>query len=243
MILKVDKDAAVAALLELIASGEEILKRDQSKFYDDALPRTSYIHPSLESSVLRRYAEATRKLTATWCERAQRVVTDSFVGFSLSDSLFIGDNKMFPRVSVLKEILLKIEKSALTLGSANVTAAHHEISGRCGRNFMAGHYDDAVFDAFKALENGVRSRIGAPLDKVGADLVKEAMNPTTPKLVFSPVPSEQESVYLLFRGAIGFLKNPLSHRFQLPLDEQTAAEAVAFASLLMRLVDSAVIQV
>ena len=36
--------------------------------------------------------------------------------------------------------------------------------------FEAKHFHDAVFDAFKALENAIREKIGAPMDEVGMSL-------------------------------------------------------------------------
>jgi hypothetical protein len=80
------------------------------------------------------------------------------------------------------------------------------------------------------------------MDEVGMTLIKLAMNPAKPRLCFSPVAAEQEAVYQLYRGALGTLKNPLSHRFLEQIDEVSAAESIAVASFLRRLLEQAKLQ-
>jgi uncharacterized protein (TIGR02391 family) len=235
IVLKVHQEAALAALTRLVQSGEQLLERSPFEYYDNSLNRENP-HATYDVAMASA-ARVVREGAATWCVEAQTVLADIFDGFNLPESVLIGHNKMFPRVSVLRTIIARVESDSTSVSHASVTATHPAIAIRCHRNFQAGHYEDAVFDAFKALENEIRAKVNAPLDEVGAELMKKAMNPSNPKLTFSPVSAEQESVYLLFRGAMGFLKNPLSHRFLQNIDERTAAEAIAFASLLMRLVE------
>jgi uncharacterized protein (TIGR02391 family) len=102
---------------------------------------------------------------------------------------------------------------------------------------MAGKYDSAVLEAFKAVEEAVREQAGAPATKFGVALLSYAMNPKDPRLCFSAIPAEQEGFHALFRGAIGALKNPLSHRSIGHNDPVRVLEYLAFASLLMRLID------
>jgi len=80
-------------------------------------------------------------------------------------------------------------------------------------------------------------RAAAPATEVGVGLMTYAMNPKNPLLHFSAIPAEQEGYYALFRGAIGALKNPLSHRSIGHNDPARVLEHLAFASLLMRLID------
>jgi uncharacterized protein (TIGR02391 family) len=103
--------------------------------------------------------------------------------------------------------------------------------------FAAGEYDYAVFAAFKAVEEELRRRIHADPSELGVNLVSKAMSPKAPLLHFSNIPSEQEAVHSLFRGAVGAFKNPLSHRSVNYSDPARVLESLAFASLLMRLLD------
>ena len=110
---------------------------------------------------------------------------------------------------------------------------------RCKGPFEAGRYDDAIRNAFIAVEEEIRARISGAPDDLGVELVTKAMNPSSPQLVFSGVKAEQEAAHLLYRGAIGYIKNPLSHRFLDTTDPGRTFELLAFASLLLRMLDEA----
>ena len=66
--------------------------------------------------------------------------------------------------------------------------------------------------------------------------MSNAMGPNGP-LRFSNIMSEQEGWHSLFRGAMGALKNPASRRIVVHADPVRVMELLAFASLLMRLLD------
>jgi uncharacterized protein (TIGR02391 family) len=123
--------------------------------------------------------------------------------------------------------------------TSSVHHFHSAIEGSCRTLVNSQHYDAAILNAFKMVEQTVRQKIAASNDEVGVNLMSKALNPKAPKLVFSDVPAEQEAAHSLFRGAIGLLKNPQSHRFVGINDPQETMEALAFASLLMRLLDRA----
>jgi uncharacterized protein (TIGR02391 family) len=117
---------------------------------------------------------------------------------------------------------------------------HPKIQHRCHASFESGQFEDTIFNATKTIEDEIRRLIGADEAIVGIALVSKAFtgNPS-PHLVLSPVPAEQEGAHMLFRGAIGWLKNPRSHRY-IDTDSRAAAfEALAFASSLMRMLDVA----
>jgi uncharacterized protein (TIGR02391 family) len=116
---------------------------------------------------------------------------------------------------------------------------HPKIAHRSGDPFLEGRFDDAIFNALKLVEHEVRTKIAAKADLVGTKLMSEAFGGTSPRLLISNVPAEQEGAHSLFRGAIALLKNPASHRFP-DVDDPTATfEILIFASLLMRYVESA----
>jgi uncharacterized protein (TIGR02391 family) len=121
----------------------------------------------------------------------------------------------------------------------DVSSLHPKVLRYCQVSFETGQFDNAIHDALKLVEEEIRSRIHASPDDVGVNLVSKAMNPKSPALVFSDVPAEQEAAHSLYRGALGALKNPRSHRFLDTSDRVRTLEILAFASLLMRMLDDA----
>jgi uncharacterized protein (TIGR02391 family) len=124
-----------------------------------------------------------------------------------------------------------------TAYSTGFASLHPTVVARSGRLFEAGKYDDAVFVAFKAVEEEVRRRSGADDTDIGVNLISKVMSPKSPKLSFSNIEAEREAFHSLFRGAIGAFKNPLSHRSVNHTDPVRVFELLVFASSLMRLLD------
>jgi hypothetical protein len=69
--------------------------------------------------------------------------------------------------------------------------------------------------------------------------ITEAMKPDNPRIRFSAVEAEQEAAFHLFRGFIGWLKNPRSHRYVDTDNRADAFEIMALASYLMRRLNEA----
>jgi uncharacterized protein (TIGR02391 family) len=116
---------------------------------------------------------------------------------------------------------------------------HPKIVDRCNTLMGAGKFEDAVFAAFRLIEEEVRRRSGSAQTDLGVSLISKVMNPKSPMLRFRSVDSEQESVHSLFRGAIGAFKNPSSHRSVDYPDQVRVLELLAFASHLMHMLDAA----
>jgi len=121
---------------------------------------------------------------------------------------------------------------ALTLG------LHPLIRQHCASLLATEHYDEAITKAFTIVEDSIRTKVHATLEEIGRKLVARAMGGDSPQIVLSPVKPEQEAGQLLYQGGIGFLKNPRSHRLLKDPDRETAQEATAFASLLLRILDN-----
>lgn len=120
-----------------------------------------------------------------------------------------------------------------------LASLHPKVIKKCQVHFENGHYDDAIFNAMKVVEEEVRLRISATSSEVGVNLVTRAMQNKPVLITFSSVLAEQESAYYLFRGAIGSFKNPHSHRYVGVSDPIRAFECIALASLLMKMLDEA----
>jgi uncharacterized protein (TIGR02391 family) len=99
------------------------------------------------------------------------------------------------------------------------------------------HFDTAVFKAFRTVEIAVRDAAGFGNEKIGVPLMNAAFGEAGPLRDPEAEKGEAEATRALFAGAIGAFKNPSSHRI---VDERDGAQAMrmlAFASLLLQIVD------
>lgn len=115
---------------------------------------------------------------------------------------------------------------------------HPSLRGRVRLLFLSGDFDTAVFKAFHELEVSIResAQLGAGL--TGRALVHAAFKPKVGRLAdHDQEEGEQESMMFLMSGAIGYCKNPQSHR-RVGLDANTARELLVLASHLIGIVDS-----
>jgi uncharacterized protein (TIGR02391 family) len=117
---------------------------------------------------------------------------------------------------------------------------HPKVAEVAGDLFAAGHYGDAVFAAFKALEVRLAEQSGST--ELGQSLVTDAFHPDHPKIVLSPTSArmtkdEFDGFRFLFMGAMR-LRNLGAHDFPV-LDERLAAHYLSFVSLLFDRLDAA----
>ena len=104
--------------------------------------------------------------------------------------------------------------------------------------FLRGAYNIAVFQGFKEVEIAVRKAGEYAETDYGTALMGKAFNIKTGKLTNLHQPeAERRAVSALFSGAIGYYKNPFSHR-DVDVTAEEAAEMIIFASHLLRIVDS-----
>lgn len=90
---------------------------------------------------------------------------------------------------------------------------HPRIAEKVWSVYLRGNYDSVIFTAFKEVEVAVRQLSNQSAEVVGADLMRRAFGPPNGPLVPTDLPkAEQNSLAHLFAGAIGWFKNPQSHR-------------------------------
>ena len=140
------------------------------------------------------------------------------------------------RLTPSRSEVKRVDRSS-SVSPGELSRLHPTIRERCGVAFATAQYSTAVFEALKAVEADLRVRSAAPSNVYGTGLASRALKPDDPQLVISDVSAEQEAAHQLFRGALGLFKNPLSHRYLDTLGPEEALEALALASLLLRLLD------
>ena len=116
---------------------------------------------------------------------------------------------------------------------------HPLIADRVWIALARGDLADAVFIAFRAVEEEVRTVGGYAATEVGVVLMRRAFDATNGPLTDQTQPQpEREALAHLFAGAIGSYKNPHSHRTVTITDPVEAQEMVMLASPLLRIIDS-----
>jgi uncharacterized protein (TIGR02391 family) len=122
---------------------------------------------------------------------------------------------------------------------ATVAGLHALIKQVSGDLYVDRHYDQAIFEAFKAVEVRVRQMSG--LDASGRDLMATAFGDNKRIVVRGHVgrsgSDEQEGWKLIFMGAMQGIRNPKGHEQAGQMDAEVALEYLTFASLLMRKLD------
>ena len=138
----------------------------------------------------------------------------------------------------------RLGEQALKVGTGQLEAAqrlgrslHPRIAAVVQRQFLLGEYELAVFAAMKAVEVRVRELAGAPDSLLGTSLMQAAFGSTGPLTDSDAEPGERVALMELFKGAIGTLKNPASHRPVAYEDPGQAADAISLANLLHRALD------
>ena len=114
-----------------------------------------------------------------------------------------------------------------------------EISKRC-RHLCTEDPETAVFLAFKIVEDRLRALVSSSNDDeeelTGGKLIARALNPNGGILTDGSLsPSEREGVFLMFKGAYMFVRNPRAHRIVDDEDGQQTVEFIYLADLLLRI--------
>ena len=113
---------------------------------------------------------------------------------------------------------------------------HPSITQDVWMELARGNYEVAVFKSMRAVEIAVRTVCRYPPELVGTDLVRRAFGRDGPLTRSTEPAAEQEALAHMFAGAIGYYKNPQSHR-AVNVEPKAAREAALLASHLLRIVE------
>jgi hypothetical protein len=120
----------------------------------------------------------------------------------------------------------------------------HELRARCLDLFnqfqeagQADRNDTVVAEASRILENRLRRVLGADDGKSAKQLVSDAFNARSPRLVVSNVPAEQESAQLLFLGTFGFIRNSVQHKLLANMPAERVLQILGWTDYLLSVID------
>ena len=120
---------------------------------------------------------------------------------------------------------------------------HSKIIESSSRLFNDKHYAQAIFEAFKQINDYVKEKSGIQ-DRDGASLMEYVFSPNNPILAFNEFKTQSEKdeqlgFMLIFRGAMLGIRNPKAHEIIVQRDPIKTLEYLAFASLLIKMVEDA----
>lgn len=122
---------------------------------------------------------------------------------------------------------------------------HVEVRRVADRYLESGHPEVAIFEAFKAVNNRVKTM--TDFDSDGSDLMSKVFSDIDPLISLGDLETEtgrniQAGYRFIFMGAARAIRNPDAHEQFKTLGNEEALEMLAFASLLMRRLDDATLR-
>lgn len=116
---------------------------------------------------------------------------------------------------------------------------HYRMRAICMDIFNSGHFQAAVFEAFRVLEVAIRERADYGETDYGTDMISRAFNDQQgPLRDQTATEAERQAMQRLMSGAYGVYKNPSGHRDIELTDPLKAAELLIIASHLLRIVEA-----
>jgi len=127
---------------------------------------------------------------------------------------------------------------------ARLASLHPEIR-QVTERYLDDHLNVAIFEAFKAVNNRVKQMTQLDLD--GSALMDQCLGSSNPRIVFADPSTQtgrdvQQGLHFMFKGAVKGIRNLNAHEQFTVLDEEEGFEELAFASMLMRRLDTATVK-
>jgi len=166
----------------------------------------------------------------------RRVSKGSFLAAAVRLEAVVADvlGEDEPLVATLTREVEKLRSDLLAAQQHSITFVDDEVRERCA-DLLArpGKADTAVREACVVLEDRLRRAAGLGKEVIGVELVDRCLSPKDGKLVLSEIAAEQQGIHQLYRGTIGFFKNPTSHRIIQEYDVTRARQVVGLIDTLL----------
>jgi len=119
---------------------------------------------------------------------------------------------------------------------------HPDLPARVRQLFDDGHWEEAVFVAFKYIESEVKA-ISRLTGKTGLALMMAAFDENSAVIRLNDLATdsdvdEQKGFKFIFAGAAAGIRNPRGHEVELGDTPDEALDYLALASLLLRRLDA-----
>jgi hypothetical protein len=131
----------------------------------------------------------------------------------------------------------------------SIEVLDHELRARCLDLFnqfqesgQAERNDTVVAEASRILENRLRKVLGADNGKSAKQLVSDAFNAKSPRLVVSNIQAEQESAQLLFLGTFGLIRNSVQHKLLASMPAERVLQILGWTDYLLSIIDQSQVQ-
>lgn len=160
-------------------------------------------------------------------------------GYIMTDPTQMSDN--FKILTDKGKEIVEQSLEEMRLPSINIDEilSRDDLRNKVHDDYVNIDYESGVFKAFKLLEEKVRAKANQPPDVMGAELMSKAFSPKTGILKHpdAKTPGEVEAIHHLMRGGIMLFKNPSSHRTVKYQEAEKVAHVLAFANILLNIVD------
>ena len=197
-----------------------------------------------DSEYIQRLVKMAERTMATYEEEKKAIATlEAFGSVEAMHSLFhLGlegtirpSNKVIALDAAIRLRSRYIETGRYEDSSAVKGLIDDELYTRCAGK----DYHDVANNAFPILEDKIRNILNVGREMHGLHLIDHALNPENGKLSIGATKPEKEGIYLLFRGAVSFLRNPPSHTMEVAMGEMEAHDLMCFVDLLLKFLDKA----
>ena len=148
-----------------------------------------------------------------------------------------GEEKFFPTKIGFRFLEREFKRVVSQYTLVPETYVHPLIVKRSFQLLKVGQFESAVLQAFKTVETNIREKTNADAEHVGVKLIRKAFHPDKGPLTDLSLPrSEREALCNYIAGALGYYKNPCSHR-DVDMDFQTAFDRIVVASDLLKIIE------